>query len=605
MRHTIAFILAVLTCLAVRGQGNMEIQQKKRHYGAVNGGEWVIRPMYDSLVQADSVIVTGYRKGRIYYLNAAGETMYKGKVRRSERFIHGMGLVQDKDDRFVLLNREGNMLSQPSLLAERPKRFGKFAYLQHVYENENGSRTRNNCLYTSSGLQMDDIFSIETPGEFLVAADWVGSPKHTTESTLWDPNSGDKLEENISNISDRMGHLILRKTNGGSTLYEKATGKWLRGMGEIEVVDNTYFISKTGSQKSLYRWQNHQLLISANCARFEFKPDYIRAVLKEDTTAGLLVSLYDYAGAPLITDLLIQHRYEDGRFHLVHQGMEYIGKENGDALSERYKKISPVAVNGFRIVSTDSTYSYISDHNYRKMPVDFPILYKRREVVTSPAKGGLIRGLATALLLPVMVVPSMLMAIPTQGKSMDWLKDLAGVGTSNPSIRQDQYELIAPGPDQLFIEGYAIFCHHQPVAAGGPALVSSPDKLTFNYIDTTGASLNAMRYSDCLPFRSGKAWVQEGGYWKQINRKGKGVGADRFQSLAPQEDGFLFASNSYTVHRLIFFTHTYHEFVLYGPDNNRLHKGTFSSIERVGNVYYGVNDGRKVKLADVPVTKVE
>ncbi|MBL0019215.1 MAG: hypothetical protein IPP17_23000 [Bacteroidetes bacterium] len=203
---------------------------------------------------------------------------------------------------------------------------------------------------------------------------------HPTERTYFDLQSGEMLEEDVVAVKDTMGHFFLEKYDGKTTLYEKSTQKWVKSLDKIELLDSAYFISKKGQEKSLYLWKAHQLLIRTDCERYEFRPEVIYAVKKENSGAGLPVEIYDYQGSPLQRELVILHEFEDGRMLFQKNGLQYIGKENGDTLSSGYPRISPVAVNGFRIVSDASHYGYINDRTYQKLPMEYPILYEQKRV---------------------------------------------------------------------------------------------------------------------------------------------------------------------------------------------------------------------------------
>jgi hypothetical protein len=605
MRQTFTLLLALLISMGAFAQQNLEVVQEKGHWGAKHQGEWIIKPKYDSLLFADASILTAYRKNKIFYFNTAGESIHKGRVYGSGKFMEGMGIVQDKKERYAILDKAGNMLSEPSLLEEPPVRYGKFVYLKQQIPIKHGAFKQNQCLYLETGLVKAHLTSVHTYQNFLVASELIPGSTASTESTLFDPGSGALMESEVVDIKDTLGHLFLRKLDRHTTLYEKSTQQLIKGFDEIVLLDSIYFVSKRDRDQSLYLWNDHQLLIRTECRRFEFRPKVIYAVLKEGANEDPSVRIFDYAGNLLRNEVTILHKYADGRIIFQQDSMQFIGNERGDAFSASYGHIAAFAVNGYRVVSDASKYSYINDRTYQKVPVDFPILY--REVQTSsPRTGNILKKLITAMIvLPVVATVGVALALPTGGKSMEMVKGVAKSLNDGPISTGRHYEVLIPGPEQVFMEGYAVFCHYELDEHAANNVVSDPNTLTYNYVDTAGTMLNAKQYGGCYPFQGGKAWVKEGGHWTQINKKGTSAGKDKFEQVHRDENGFFKCWDSYTVTRLIFFHTTYQEYVLYDQNNQRLHKGVFSGIEQEGNVYYGLRGGNRIKLAEVPHAKAD
>lgn len=602
----ITLVSLLLVCLSVYAQGELEVVQKNKRWGVQQDGEWLIKPKYDSLVQADKVILTGYRKNKIFYLNAEGEKIHKDLIRGSGKFEDGMGVVQDKEGKYAILDRTGKMLSEPTFVSGSPVRYGRFVFWRERKINAYVNSDKNGCLYRETGLLKKDLRSVSTFQNLLIAEEHHDRITHPTERTYFDLESGEMLEEDVVAVKDTMGHFFLKKYDGKTTLYEKSTQKWVKSLDQIEVLDSVYFISKKGQEKSLYLWNAHQLLIRTNCERFEFRPEVIYAVKKENSGTGLPVEIYDYQGNPLQRDLVILHEFEDGRMLFQKNGLQYIGKENGDTLSSSYPRISPVAVNGFRIVSDATHYGYINDRTYQKLPMAYPILYaQKRSESSGDGIGGFFKAIASLVMAPIVVTAGVLLAIPSRGKSMTMVSSFLGSLGGETSTPETNYEVMVPGPPQVFIEGYAVYCTYQPPSPETFNLIVDKDALRYNYVDTAGTVLNTKKYQGCFSFQGGKAWVKESARWVQINKKGIRIGQDRFENLSRHRTGFFEGWNTYTNTFLLFFTNSYSECVLYDHNNNRLHKGVFSKIELEGNVYYGTRGEKRIKIAEVPAQMAE
>lgn len=599
MRLSIAVLVLLTIGVSAYGQGDGSIVRKGKKWGLKEGEEWVLKPRYDSIVQADSLILIAYRKKRICYLTQEGLEIYEDRRLASGPFMEGMGVVQDRDSMFMILNRKGECISRPSLLMAPPARFGKFVFLK---KHDPAIRYANQCLYRADGLVQEYIKSLSPSEGFLISnMSVLRTNRRSDLMAVFQPETGEVLERDINKMVDVMGHLLLRKVDGHTTLYEKRSKQWIRGLDDVEVLDSTYFISKKGREQSLYLWKDHRFLLRAACERIEFRPDYIYAVVREDSLQPKVVSVFDYTGRMVKDSLMIRLALEDGRYLLEHKGMQYIGKENGDALSGYYERISPIAVNGYRIVSNATTYSYINDRTYQKLPVELGIVYQRSESRSSGSSGGgFFESLVKIIALPAVVVAGAVLALPTGGKSIKMIGDFLGSSSSSSSISTGpSYSVLIPGPEQVFVEGMAIYSHYQANPGGMNSNIPAMESLTYNYIDTTGATLNAKKYRGCFPFQGGKAWVREAEHWLQIDKRGKNVGTEKFESIKRYENGFTEVWNSYTTRQLIFFSHTYHECVLFDPQNKRVHKGTFSSIALEGNAYYGYRGETKIKLAEV------
>lgn len=497
------------------------------------------------------------------------------------------------------------MLSEPTTLVESPVRYGSFVFWRKEIPQYYADSDQNGYLYCETGLVEKDLLSVSTFQNLLIAEGFRWGPSRKTQYAFFDLESGVKHERDVNAVKDTMGHLFLEKYGQNMTLYEKATQKWVKDVGQIELLDSVYFIGKKGPEKSLYLWKAHQLLIRANCERFEFRPEVIYAVKKENSGAGLPVEMYDYQGSPLHMDLVILHEFEDGRMLFQKNNLQYIGKENGDTLSRSYPRISPVAVNGFRIVSNASHYSYINDRTYQKLPIAYPILYEQKQSGSSGGGGGFFKAIATLVMLPAVVTAGVLLAIPTGGKSMTMVGSILGSLGGETSTPGPSYEVMVPGPAQVFIEGYAVYCTYQPPSPETFNLIGDKDALRYNYVDTAGTVLNAKKYQGCFSFQGGKAWVKDGGQWVQINKKGIRIGQDRFENLSRHRTGFFEGWNTYTNTFLLFFTNSYSERVLYDQNNNRLHKGVFSEIKLENNAYYGLRNEKYIKIADVPAQQAQ
>ncbi len=604
MRRMITLVSLLLVCLSGYAQGELEVVQKKNLWGLQQDGEWLIKPKYDSLVQADKVILTGYRKNKIFYLNAEGEQIHKDLIRGSRKFEDGTGIVQDKKGRYAILDRKGEMLSAPTFVSGSPVRYGRFVFWRERKPNVYANSDKNGRLYRETGLVKKDLLSVSTFQNLLIAEEHQDRITHPTERTYFDLESGELLENGVVAVKDTMGHFFMEKYDGKTTLYEKSTQKWVKSLDKIELLDSAYFISKKGQEKSLYLWKAHQLLIRTNCERFEFRSEVIYAVKNENSGAGLPVEIYDYQGSPLQRELVILHEFEDGRMLFQKNGLQYIGKQNGDTLSRSYPRISPVAVNGFRIVSDAAHYGYINDRTYQKLPMTYPILYTQKRSESSGGSGGILKAIATLVMLPIVVTAGALLAIPTGGKSMTVVRGLLGNLGEASSTPETSYEVMVPDVKQLFMEGYAIFCTYEPSSPEAFNLIGDQSALTYNYVDTAGKVLNAKKFGDCFPFQGGKAWVKEGRQWVQINKKGIRIGQDGFENLSRYDNGFFEGWNTFT-HTFLFFTNGYSECVLFDQNNNRLHKGVFSEIKRENNAYYGLRNEKYIKIADVPAQKAE
>jgi hypothetical protein len=595
----ITLVSLLLVCLSGYAQGELEVVQKKKHWGVQQDSEWLIKPKYDSLVQADKVILTGYRKNKIFYLNAEGEQIHKNRINGTGEFEDGMGIVQDKKGKYAILDRTGKMLSEPTFLYGSPVRYGNFVFLKHRKPGAYGDWEKNGCIYRETGLIKAQIEAVSIYQNLLIAEESHERFSSTTERTYFDLESGELLEEDVFAVKDTMGHFFMEKYDGKTTLYEKSTQKWVKSLDKIELLDSAYFISKKGQEKSLYLWKAHQLLIRTNCERFEFRPEVIYAVKKENSGAGLPVEIYDYQGSPLQRELVILHEFEDGRMLFQKNGLQYIGKENGDTLSIGYPRISPVAVNGFRIVSDASHYGYINDRTYQKLPMEYPILHAQKRSGSSGGGGGFFKAIASLVMVPIAVTAGVLLAIPSRGKSMTMVRGILGNLGGESSTPETSYEVMVPDVKQLFMEGYAIFCTYEPSSPEAFNVIGDQSALTYNYVDTAGKVLNAKKFGDCFPFQGGKAWVKDGRQWVQINKKGIRIGQDGFENLSRHDNGFFEGWNTYT-HTFLIFTNRYSECVLFDQSNNRLHKGVFSKIELEGNVYYGTRGEKRIKIAEVP-----
>ena len=98
--------------------------------------------------------------------------------------------------------------------------------------------------------------------------------------------------------------------------------------------------------------------------------------------------------------------------------LEYIATETGIPLSGYYTQISPLAVNGYRIVYEEYRYSYINDSTYQKLPIDLAIVFREKRYSNSNAAGGFFQALVTIFMLPVLAI----LAPLTGGRSLRGLR---------------------------------------------------------------------------------------------------------------------------------------------------------------------------------------
>ncbi|MFT5818949.1 MAG: hypothetical protein ACI8ZM_000170 [Crocinitomix sp.] len=522
-------ILTYLILIASFASAQFTQVEKKGKVGFKYADTIVKKPKYDSIILGDKQIITAYKKGNVYYINASGKTIHKGKVYRTSPFVNGTGILKNRRGKYALIMHNGEYLME-YLFTERPIKYGQMVFVKSEYRNR---------LFNANELLEKKTDSVTSIGAWLISSSStkesvthrkkrpflpdkkVTSYHYHIKHKLYDAEKGILKLDEIESFEMYAGNLVVERNGFPAGIYSLDGANEISKLREFEIIDSAYFSAVQDEKLGIYSAKDLNPFITGDYDFFLLKSNAIYA-LGHTTNEFAALDIYDYEGKLLKTDIQYVRDLDENRFVFGAAGMQYIGTEFGEQLSGLHHGFGSV-LNGYRIVFGNYSYGYINDQNYAKIGGDYPIIGRKKSTYGSTRRRkGIIRTIVQGIVNTTRRV---------FGKST--------VNYSPSNYDGDAINIVESGSG--FEEGFAIVCFYGLQADNEyDSLTLTEDfvSLKYNYMDTSGHLIDQNKYYECRPFQNGYAWVQDATYYYLIDQSGKKQKKYRFNGVRQDDNGY-------------------------------------------------------------------
>jgi WG containing repeat len=538
-------ILAFFLFISFNGISQLSTFEKKGKIGLKNGEEILLKPKYDSILLADLEVSSAFKKKKLYYIsNSSGETIRKGKSEYLEVFRYGSGITSTKSGKNGAVDKSGDYFIEPS-------KYNKLSYSLGLLHLKDSSYYKKNYLFVGNRIVSEKAQEIEIFNNWVIVkrskteththtpTKGIFKKRRTTTTTstnrwmeVYDGYSGNSISSMVDEIVS-FDDMIALKWAGEMDLFFN-NERIMRDVTFIESRNDSLYEGARSVDLSLRQSGEPQdrflmdkstkhILVNGPHYKFDIHENSIYGHGNKDDHDALYI--YDINGNLLRTDLKRGWSIDYNRYVFADSLGEFIGTELGDTLSGHYPKISE-AKNGIRKVYFDFSYGYINDSSYADLAIHWPVVGER---ISYSGGGGRRRGLFRGLGRDLGNFGRRLIGKPTKGRSSGYSPK--GRSGSDIIILDDGHD---------FYEEMAIVCLNglRRDAKYDSIYSFYRSDAIYNYISTTGKLMSTKKYSHCLPFKNGLAWVKFGRYYSRINKKGKTVKTTKYTEIEEDELGF-------------------------------------------------------------------
>ncbi len=538
-------VLCIFILTSFAGISQISTFEKKGKFGLKYGDEIILKPKYDSILLADPEVSSAFKKKKLFFINnSTSETVFKGKSEYLEVFQHGSAIITTKSKKTGAINQNGDYFIEPSKFNQLTYQLG----LLHLIDTSYYAKYK---LYAGSQLISENAKKIEILNDWIIIhrteteshthtpTKGIFRKRRTTITTtsrhwmeIYDGYSGFAIDKNVDEIIsyDDMvglkgatdfdlymnGNKVLERVtfmdSRNDSLYEGSIQKSILERKEGEAEDRFLLNKKT-----------KQVLVHGPHIKFDINENTIYGHGDNDNFKNIYI--YDLKGKLIRNDLKGGWKIDESRFIFSDSLGEFIANENGEQLSKHYSSISD-ASEGIRKVFYDYSYGYINDSTCEELAINWPVVGER---ISYAGGGGRRRGLFRGLGRDLGNFGRRLIGKPTKGRSSGYSPK--GRSGSDIIILDDGHD---------FYEEMAIVCLNglRRDAKYDSIYSFYRSDAIYNYISTSGKLMSTKKYSHCLPFKNGLAWVKFGRYYSRINKNGKTVKTTKYTEIEEDELGF-------------------------------------------------------------------
>jgi hypothetical protein len=369
----VTLVLVVIYLIPVISKGQSEVFQKNSKYGVKSNNEVVLKPKYDSIKIADPNIITAYKGKNSFYFRNNGELLTKGKIGTSP-FQNGIGLIKNKRDEFDLILSNGNYVYEDQFYLSSES----IGSATTILRSKKISSPVSQYLYFNNEQIASSFDSVSTIEEYLVThkssrdeentmtffdsangqeieknitrlVDSIGLRLFFTSNDHFNVHDtmGNKLEKNVSKIKDKRGLRLLYTSKYKYTLLQGNEYKLCGNVFDLEFLDPTYFVAKSGDQTILWRMEDYKEVFRDDIILYEFEGPLIYTYKKTENEHYL--TTYKKTGEILAGGVKINRKLEGNRFVKSDNQKVFISDYTGKQLSPKFDGIGDEK-NGLRIV---------------------------------------------------------------------------------------------------------------------------------------------------------------------------------------------------------------------------------------------------------------
>lgn len=525
MRLVLSVLLIAVT---INAPAQFQLEQKKGKSGVSLNGSILYKPKADSVYFSDS-IATVYQKKKIIYINTSGEKIYKAKIENGWPFHNDFAIIKNKKGKYGAINSSGEEVI--SLFHDVPPTYyGNFLLAHNIFGQ--------GVLYTKEGRLKDKISKVDW------LHDWIVVERTTEEQYTYyekrflrkkEKKTGYKYYKNYfiyhaynQELITTNGHFqdfgdfVLFHQDDGTSLHSTSSEVVIKHVSDVSEVNETYLQFKQKDSFVLYDRMNKKEFIRGDYIYFQLNKNSIYAV-KDSSTGVLDMSIYDYQGQQLKTNLGFVRNLDEQRSVFMVDTVQYIGNEIGDQLSDKYVAFGE-RMGNYRVVYFGASYGYINDKTYKLLPIEYPLMARRYSSGGGRRRGGIFRAFGH-------MVESFVRILTLQRP-----KPL-GAGYSGG---YDYTKLEEAG--KPFNNGWARVClygSNQEKRYDSLLVVESYEKTPYNYVDTNGTLMNSRKYNYASEFQNGRAYVLSGNYYYIIDSTGKNVDKRKYSHIKEGENGYF------------------------------------------------------------------
>lgn len=513
----IGFLFFAVLLINLIGYGQFETLEKKNKFGLSFEGITIAKAKYDSINVADENIATAYKKSKTYYINSAGEVIFKGRTWKHDQFEDGIAIIKDKKGLYHLLNGSGEFMVGTTV----GYRFQPYRVLDVVEFGLPGAGLFNHKglaahSYDSVGVYRDWLLIHRVHAESYIVkvkddTKFFGRRKEKRYNyyhyfNVYNSNITELVAENVVDIEPVLSNFIFKLRDSTSQLIDAQGELLINDLSKVKSISQQYLQAYQDSQFVLIDAELGRINIKGNYIKYLIKGDYVHAFVTE-TDSTSLVDVYK--NQELLQKDLPYFKTVDESHMLIKDSVGlYLVKNNGELINGPFSFLGEEHA-GYILVCDSANYSYLDASDFSSLGFYYPLIETdvyRRKGPPKDALGAIFYGLFGG-----------------------WLADGA-----------HYIEIIDKGHD--FYEGWAICAINKP-STPEPGqkryMISSDDKLRYNYINNKNERLNAKKYKDCFPMYNGHAWVKERSVFSLIDTTGNAVGNYAFTDVELDRTGYF------------------------------------------------------------------
>ncbi|MBD3639192.1 MAG: WG repeat-containing protein [Crocinitomicaceae bacterium] len=503
------FIILTLYHFSAYSQGFESFNEADK-FGIRYNNTPITKAKFDSLAFQDDSVATAYRKKRVYFLNTAGEKIYKTKIDRAETFSSGTAILKKKGS-YGAINRDGD-IHVPIRSTRRPEKLGVMVAVEYgedfwtFYD-----------LYGRFGLVERFADSIK----FING--WVIVYTNTTRNYHYKDKRFLRKDKVVNGTLDYPA----------VSAYQGLTAKCMAYKAlDCRVIEDYLVVQENNTTTVVHNHENGKIISGP------FK----EVIINKNTIYGLTdtiqfyhnLVIYSKTGTPLTDDLGLVAIIDNNRSIFEKDSLQFIGDEFGKPLSPFADGFGSL-YNGLRIMYKNGRYTYMNDSTYELMPLSWPVIVQKVNTRHSTFNAG--RFVGTKL-------KNFVRRIGNFGRILIGAKTKQLETYNWSTYFEENVEMVEYG--RPFYNDYAIVCYYDQADSNSskPIMLSNKNDLRYNYVHTSGKLLNDNKYIKCREFRNGKAWVYDG-YWHIIDTTGIELPEMKFNQMKEDENGYFIVKQEF------------------------------------------------------------